>query len=243
MKSTPFFLAALALASPAMAAVSATAWSQDAAIDLSASASGARRVAPAAVAYAPDFVAGGDAASGKVELLDILHYGTFAPTTNTLVSTSAASAVGSVALSAAGAHHLVLRAFDANDAFVGEISADVGLGVGSGFSAETLADMESDKLNRMVQSGALPDLVYSTEWAEGAASLAIDHDPGSGVFKTLLSASAPADGTHSFRPTAAKRTTGTVRLHFYDAGGSEIGEPLFASYAGVGDMATVLFVR
>lgn len=241
MKSTPIFLAALALASPAMAAVSATAWSQDAAIDFSAS--GARHVAPAAVAYAPDFVAGGDAASGKVELLDILHYGTFAPTTNTLVSTSAASAVGSVALSAAGAHHLVLRAFDANDAFVGEISADVGLGVGSGFSTETLADMESDKLNRAVQSGALPDLVYSTEWAEGAASLAIDHDPGAGVFKTLLSASAPADGTHSFRPTAAKRTTGTVRLHFYDAGGSEIGEPLLASYAGVGDMATVLFVR
>ena len=36
---------------------------------------------------------------------------------------------------------------------------------------------------------------------------------------------------------------GAVRLHFYDAGGAEIGEPLLASYAGVGDMATVLFMR
>ena len=33
------------------------------------------------------------------------------------------------------------------------------------------------------------------------------------------------------------------RLHFYDAGGAEIGEPLLASYAGIADMATVLFMR
>ena len=229
------------LATAAAAHGSDTAWSQPASIDLRDG--NARRVAPVAVPYGPDFVPGGDAASGKVELLDIQHYGTFSPVTNTLVSTSAASSVGAVALAATGAHHLVLRAFDANDALVGEISADVGLGVDSGFAAETLADTGTNKLDRVVQSGERPGLVYSDTWAEGVASLAIDHDPGSGAFNTLFSANAPADGTYSFNPTAVKRTTGTVRLHFYDVGGNEIGEPLLASYAGIADMATVLFVR
>ncbi len=239
MKQVPIICAMLAAAISAHGAD--TAWSPASAIDLSAGAT--RRVAPVSVAYAPYFVPGGDPTFGKVELLDIRHYGTFSPTTNTLVSTSAAPAVGSVALATAGAHHLVLRAFDANDAFVGEISADVGLGVCSGFCPETLADTEDGKLDRAVQSVERPGLIYSDTWVGGAASLTIDHDAGTSAFNTIFSAYAPADGTYSFHPTAVKRTTGTVRLHFYDAGGAEIGEPLLASYAGVGDMATVLLMR
>jgi hypothetical protein len=242
MKQVPILCAMLALAVSVHGAD--TAWSQPAAIDLTGGAT--RRVAPVSVAYAPYFVPGGDPTFGKVELLDIRHYGTFSPTTNTLVSTSAASVVGAATLTGAGAHHLVLRAFDANDALVGEISADVGLGVDSGFTAETLADMEDGKLDRAVAAGGVdvrPALAYSDKWVARAASLAIDHDAGAGVFNTIFSANAPADGTYSFHPTAVKRTTGTVRLHFYDVGGNEIGEPLLASYAGVGDMATVLFMR
>ncbi len=242
MRRIPILCAMLAAAAAAHG--SNAAWSQPSSIDLRDD--NARRVAPAAVAYSPDYVPDGDAASGKVELLDIQHYGTFSPTTNTLVSTSAASVVGAATLTGAGAHHLVLRAFDANDALVGEISADVGLGVDSGFAAETLADMEDGKLDRAVAAGGVdvrPALAYSDKWVARAASLAIDHDAGAGVFNTIFSANAPADGTYSFHPTAVKRTTGTVRLHFYDVGGNEIGEPLLASYAGVGDMATVLFMR
>lgn len=242
MRRIPILCAMLATAAAAHGAD--TAWSQPSAIDLTAG--NARRVAPAAVAYSPDYVSGGDATSGKVELLDIQHYGTFSPTTNTLVSTSAASAVGAATLTGAGAHHLVLRSFDAGDALVGEISADVGLGLASTFSAETLADMEDDKLDRAVATGGVdgrPGLVYSGAWVSGAASLAIDHDSGTGAFNAIFSASAPADGTYSFHPTAAKRTTGTVRLHFYDAGGAEIGLPLLASYDGIADLATVMTVR
>ena len=239
MKQVPILCAMIALAVSVQGAD--TAWSQPSAVDVTGG--NARRVAPAAVAYSPDYIPGGDAASGKVELLDIQHYGTFSPTTNTLVSTSAASVVGSVSLTGAGAHHLVLRAFDSNDALVGEISADVGLGLASTFSAETLADIADGKLDRAVLSVERPGLIYSDTWVGGAASLAIDHDAGVGVFNTIFSANAPADGTYSFKPTAVKRTTGTVRLHFYDVGGNEIGEPLLASYAGVGDMATVLFMR
>ena len=242
MKRIPILCAMLAaMAATALADVSATAWSQPSAINMSSGNS--RRVAPAAVAYGPDYVSGGDAASGKVELLDIQHYGTFSPTTNTLVSTSAASAIGAAMLTGAGAHHLVLRSFDSNDALVGEIAADVGLGVGSGFSAETLADMEDDKLDRAVQSGERPGLAYSDKWVAGAASLAIDHNSGSGSFNTLFSANAPADGTYSFNPTAVKRTTGTVRLHFYDADGDEIGLSLVASYSGVEDLASIMYFR
>lgn len=238
MKQVPVICAMLAAAISAHGAD--TAWSQPAAIDLTGGAT--RRVAPVSVVYAPYFVPGGDPTFGKVELLDIAHFGTYSPTTNTLVST-AASGVGSVALATPGAHHLVLRAFDANDAFVGEISADVGLGVCSGFCPETLADTEDGKLDRVVQSGERPGLIYSDTWVGGAASLAIDHDAGTDVFNTIFSANAPADGTYSFHPTAVKRTTGTVRLHFYDAGGDEIGEPLLASYTGVRNMATVLLMR
>ena len=238
MKQVPILCAMIALAVSVQGAD--TAWSQPSAVDVTGG--HARRVAPAAVAYSPDYIPGGDAASGKVELLDIQHYGTFSPTTNTLVSTSAASAIGAATLTGAGAHHLVLRSFDSNDALVGEISADVGLGVDSGFAAETLADMEDGKLDRAVRSER-PGLAYSDKWVAGAASLAIDHNSGSGSFNTLFSANAPADGTYSFNPTAPKRTTGTVRLHFYDAVGDEIGFPLLASYTGIGELATVIYMR
>lgn len=239
MRRIPILCTMLAAAAAAHGAD--TAWSQPSAIDLTGG--NARRVAPAAVAYSPDYVPGGDAAFGKVELLDIQHYGTFSPTTNTLVSTSAAAAIGAATLTGAGAHHLVLRAFDSSDALVGEISADVGLGLASTFSAETLADTDDDKLNRAVQAGGRPGLVYSDTWVAGAASLAIDHNSGGSSFNTLFSANAPADGTYSFNPTAVKRTTGTVRLHFYDAGGDEIGSPLLASYDGICDLATVMIMR
>lgn len=242
MRQIPILCAMLATAATAHG--SDTAWSQPSAIDLTGG--NARRVAPAAVAYSPDYVSGGDAASGKVELLDIQHYGTFSPTTNTLVSTSAASAIGAATLTGAGAHHLVLRSFDSNDALVGEISADVGLGLASTFSAETLADMADDKLDRAVAAGGVdgrPALVYSDKWVAGADSLAIDHNSGGSSFNTLFSVNAPADGKYSFNPTAKKRMTGTVRLHFYDADGDEIGSPLLAYYDGIGELATVIYMR
>lgn len=241
MKHSILCLVALATLAATRSFGGSTAWSAPASIDFRED--NARRVAPVAIPYSPDFVAGGNAADGKVELLRISHYDTFRPSTNTLVSTSAASAIGAAMLTGVGAHHLVLRSFDSNDALVGEISADVGLGVDSGFVAETLADMEDDKLDRAVRSGERPGLAYSDKWVAGAASLAIDHNSGSGSFNTLFSANAPADGTYSFNPTAVKRTTGTVRLHFYDADGDEIGLSLVASYSGVADLATIMYFR
>lgn len=236
MRRIPILCAILAAtAATALADVSATAWSPSASIDMRDG--NARRAAPASVLYDASFVEGG-AATGYVELLDIQHYGTFSPTTNTLVSTSAASAIGYVSLAGTGAHHLVLRSFDAGDALVGEISADVGLGVDSGFVAETLADMEDDKLQRAVDADGRKnrlahDVAYSTGWFKGAASVALSLDRaplggGAGAeTKTLGSWNADASGAYVFfRPTT--RGAYTLRLAALDASGNPLGTPLEA---------------
>ena len=241
MRRIPILCAMLtATAAMALADVSATAWSQPAAIDMRDGS--ARRVAPASVSYDASFVEGGTA-NGYVELLDIRHYGTFSPTTNTLVSTSAASAVGSVSLVGTGAHHLVLRSFAASDALVGEISADVGLGVDSGFVAETLADMEDDKLQRAIdadgrQNRLTHDVSYSTGW--------LDRTPlGGGAVaetKELGSWDANASGAYAFlRPTT--RGSYTLRLAALDASGDPFGTPLEATLDWQWDDLFVIIVR
>lgn len=139
MKHTTLCLTALAaLAAAGLAAASDTAWSPATSIDLRSD--NARRIAPVDVSYSPAF-AGGSAADGKVELLKISHYDTFHPSTQILV-TASSPAVGGATLPSAdagSAFRLVLRAFDANNAFVGSISADVGLGVTAPLSPRTLA--------------------------------------------------------------------------------------------------------
>lgn len=250
MRRIPVLCALLAAASPAFADVSATAWSQPSSIDMRDGS--ARRTAPASVRYDTMFV-DGDAVAGHVELLDILHFGTFSPATNTLVPASAASASGSVTLAATGAHHLVLRSFDENDAIVGEISADVGIGVDSGFSSETLADMEADKLQRAVNADGrqnrLPhDVAYSTGWFAGAASVALTLDRmplgGGAVAETKALGSWDADASGAFpflRPTT--RGAYTLRLAALDGSGDPLGTPLEASLDWPWDDLFVIIMR
>lgn len=240
MKTATFLFAALlAGASAASAATTGTA---TLAVDFTES-GGVRFPAPASIAYAPSW-ADATATADSCELLMVTHVGQEQCATQTLVSAASAAGVHSLAVPADGARavRLVLRAYSGG-AVVGELVKDVSLAAVSEPSTGGYYDTTDSKLDRVVQSGEHPGLVYSTEWADGVASLAIDHDSGTGAFNAIFSANAPADGTYSFNPTAVKRTTGTVRLHLYDIGGNEIGEPLLASYAGIADMATVLFVR
>ena len=245
MKYSTLCLAALFVfgrAALVAAAASDTAWSPATSIDLRND--NARRIAPVDVSYSPAFVAGGSMANGKVELLKISHYDTFHPSTQILV-TASSPAVGAATLPAPdiGAYRLVLRAFDANDAFVGSISADVGLGVTAPLSPKTLADMADEKLDRFIQTGATPPLAYSDAWTNGVASIAIDVALEKGSVKSLFSNDAPADGTYSFSPVGEKRTRNAVRLHFYDSGDNEICAPLVAYYTGITDFATVILLR
>ena len=76
-------------------------------------------------------------------------------------------------------------------------------------------------------------LVYSDTWTNGVASIMSDHVAYNIRTKMLLSNVAPADGELEFRPYGKKGKTHTCRLHFLDALGDEIGEPLTASYTGV----------
>lgn len=243
MKHSILCLVALATLAATQSFGGSTAWSAPASIDFRED--NARRVAPVAISYSPDFVAGGSAADGKVELLKISHYDTFQPSTQSLVSVSS-PAVGGATLPSAdagSAFRLVLRAFDANDALVGSISADVGLGVTAPLSPKTLADMADEKLDRFIQTGATPPLAYSDAWTNGVASIAIDVALEKGSVKSLFSNGAPADGTYSFSPVGEKRTRNAVRLHFYDSGDNEVCDPLVAYYTGITDFATVILLR
>ncbi|MBP5543636.1 MAG: hypothetical protein ILM98_06145 [Kiritimatiellae bacterium] len=231
------FAALLAVASAASAATTGAA---TLAVDFT-EAHGSRFPAPAAIGYAPSWVA---AAADTCDLLLVTHVGQEQCATQTLVSAASAAGIFSLAVPDDGSRavRLILRGYSGG-AVAGELVKDVSLAVVSAPTADGYYDTTDSKLDRVVQSGERPALVYSDTWAEGVASLAIDHDSGTGAFNAIFSANAPADGTYSFNPTAVKRTTGTVRLHFYDVGGNEIGEPLLASYAGIADMATVLFMR
>ena len=241
MKHSILCLVALAALAATRSYGGSTAWSAPASIDFRDD--NARRVAPVDVSYSPAF-AGGSEEAGKVELLKISHYDTFQPSTQILVSVSS-PAIGAATLPAqdAGAYRLVLRAFDANDALVGSISADVGLGVTSSFSAETLADMADEKLDRLIQTGATPQLAYSDSWTNGVASIAIDVALEKGSVKPLFSSNAPADGSYGFTPVGEKRTRNAVRLHFYDSGENEICEPYVAYYTGTTGLATLMIWR
>lgn len=242
MRRIPVLILILAV-SAALADGSATMWSQPTAIDLRTD--NLCRVAPVDISYSPDFVAGGSAADGKVELLKISHYDTFHPSTQILV-TASSPAVGDATLPAADAgtaFRLVLRAFDANNAFVGSISADVGLGVTAPLTPGTLADMADEKLDRFIQSGASPLLAYSDTWTNDVASIAIDVALENGSVKSLFSNGAPGDGTYGFVPVGEKRTRNVVRLHFYDSGDNEICDPLVAHYTGITDFATRIIVK
>ena len=226
----------------ALLAVATTAHGATATLGVDFTESGAARFpAPASIAYAPSWVA---AAADTCDLLLVTHVGQEQCATQTLVSAASAAGIFSLAVPADGSRavRLILRGYSGG-AVAGELVKDVSLAVVSAPTADGYYDTTDSKLDRVVQSGERPALVYSDTWAEGVATLAIDHDSGTGAFNAIFSANAPADGTYSFNPPAVKRTTDTVRLHFYDVGGNEIGEPLLASYAGIADMATVLFVR
>lgn len=226
---------------------SATAWSPAAAIDLRDG--NLCRVAPVAVSYSPDFVTGTNTPGGTVEMLAISHYGTYHPSTQALATVSSPS-VGSVTLGTAEdagtAYHIVLRAFSGSS-LLGEISADVGLAVDSGFSHDTLADMQTNKLQRAVDAGAsVLNLAYDTAWTDGTARLALtctDSTPGrnDGIASTIAEFPAPAGGAFAFGARLVYASH-AFRLTAYDSNGAVVGEPLEASYT-YGHPGVILFFR
>ena len=238
MKTTNFLFAALlAGASAASAATTATA---TLAVDFT-EAGGARFPAPASVAYAPSWAA---ATADSCELLLVTHVGQQQCATQTLVSATSSAGAYTLALPADGSRavRLVLRSLSGG-AVAGTLVKDVSLAAVSPASARGYYDTTEDKIDHVLQRGLRPQLVYSDTWTNGVASLAIDLVPEVGAQATLFTASAPADGTYTFRPVGEKGSRNAVRLHFYDSGANEIGDPFVAYYTGIVNPATFFLVR
>lgn len=235
MKSGVFLLAA-AISAASHVALGATA---TCAVDFTESGA-VRFPAPAAVGYAPSWTG---AAADSCDLLLVTHVGQEQCATQTLVSAASAAGEHSLAVPADGSRavRLVLRA-RSGGSVVGELVKDVSLSAVSPASVEGYFDTTDEKLDRVVQSGMRPQLVYSDSWTNGVASVVIDHVAYDGETTTLFSQSAPADGTYSFNPTGIKRHTHTCRLHFLDSLGEDVCDPFTASYAGVVGMGFILSV-
>ncbi len=237
MKTTNFLFAALlAGASAASAATIATV---TLAVDFT-EAGGARFPTPASVAYAPSWAA---ATADNCELLLVTHVGQAQCATQTLVSATSSSGAYTLALPADGSRavRLVLRSLFGG-AVAGTLVKDVSLAAIASASPGAF-DTTEDKIDHVLQRGLRPQLVYSDTWTNGVASLAIDLVPEVGAQATLFTASAPADGTYAFRPVGEKGSRNAVRLHFYDSGANEIGDPFVAYYTGIVNPATFFLVR
>ena len=238
MKTTNFLFAALlAGASAASAATTATA---TLAVDFT-EAGGARFPTPASVAYAPAWAS---ATADSCELLLVTHVGQQQCATQTLVSATSSAGAYTLALPADGSRavRLVLRSLSGG-AVAGTLVKDVSLAAVSPASARGYYDTTEDKIDHVLQRGLRPQLVYSDTWTNGVASLAIDLVPEVGAQATLFTASAPADGTYTFRPVGEKGSRNAVRLHFYDSATNEIGDPFVAYYTGIVNPATFFLVR
>ncbi len=136
---------------------------------------------------------------------------------------------------------LVLRSLSGG-AVAGTLVKDVSLAAIASASPGAF-DTTEDKIDHVLQRGLRPQLVYSDTWTNGVASLAIGLVPEVGAQTTLFTASAPADGTYAFKPVGEKGTRNAVRLHFYDSGANEIGDPFIAYYTGIVNPATFFLVR
>ena len=233
------FAALLAGASAASAATTATA---TLAVDFTES-GGARFPAPASVAYAPSW-ADETATADSCELLLVTNVGQQQCATQTLVSATSSAGAYTLALPANGSRavRLVLRSLSGG-AVAGTLVKDISLAAVSPASARGYYDTTEDKIDHVLQRGLRPQLVYSDTWTNGVASLAIDLVPEVGAQATLFTASAPADGTYTFRPVGEKGSRNAVRLHFYDSGTNEIGDPFVAYYTGIVNPATFFLVQ
>ena len=240
MKTTNFLLAVLLVG--ASAASAATTGTATLAVDFT-EAGGARFPAPASVAYAPAW-ADETATADSCELLLVTHVGQQQCATQTLVSATSSAGAYSLTVPADGSRavRLVLRSLSGGAA-IGALVKDVSLAAVSPASARGYYDTTEDKIDHVLQRGLRPQLVYSDTWTNGVTSLAIDLVPEVGVQTTLFTASAPADGTYAFKPVGEKGSRNAVRLHFYDSGTNEIGDPLVAYYTGIVNPATFLLVR
>ena len=231
MRTGRYLFAAVVLAG-ASAASAATTGTATCAVDFTES--GAMRfTAPASIRYAPA-LADETATADSCDLLLVTHVGQEQCATQTLVSAASAAGVHSLGLPADGSRtiRLVLRA-RSGGSVVGELVKDVSLAAVSPSSAEGYYDTGDSKIDRLLASGGTPQLVYSDTWTNGVASLYIDHVDYKLRTRTLFSAATPADGEYVFNPFGRKNRTHTCRLHFRDALGDEIGEPLTASYTGI----------
>ena len=239
---TATFLFGAALLTVASAASAATTGTATLAVDFT-EAGKARFPAPASIAYAPAW-ADATATADSCELLMVTHVGQQQCATQTLVSATSAAGAYSLNIPADGsrAARLILRALSGGSV-IGTFAKDVSFATVSPASDGGYFDTTDAKLERVVQSGERPQLVYSSAWADGVVSLAIDVVPQEGAQTTLFTANAPADGTYDFRPVGKKRTHNAVQLHFYDSGNAEIGAPLVAYYTGIANPATTIIWR
>ena len=237
MKTTNFLLAVLLVG--ASAASAATTGTATLAVDFT-EVGGARFPAPASVAYAPAWAS---ATADSCELLLVTHVGQQQCATQTLVSATSAAGAYTLNIPADGSRavRLVLRSLSGG-AVAGTLVKDVSLAAIASASPGAF-DTTEDKIDHLLQRGLRPQLVYSDTWTNGVASLAIDLVPEVGAQATLFTASAPADGTYTFRPVGEKGSRNAVRLHFYDSGANEIGNPFIAYYTGIVNPATFFLVR
>ena len=216
------------------AASAATGTSAAVAVDLS---DAAVSRTPLSVGYSPLW--NGAGAGTQVEIVAVYHDRQEKRTEEVLFTGAVdASGVYSLVLPESGirAFTLIHRTKD-GDTGVGELSTTVSLGESSDASDEAFADTTEEKLDRIAaDKKSAATLAISRSWVEGAATVMLEHieTPVSGepTVTELYRGAVPDSETYTFVPFGAKRSACQCKLHFYDANGVEVGEPLTADYDG-----------
>lgn len=214
----------------------ATGTSTAVAIDLSDSSVFA---SPLAVGYSPAWNGAAADAGAVVEIVAVYH-DKQEKRSEEVLFTGATDASGVYSLNLSDgmprAFTLIHRT-KIGDAVVGELSMAVSLGEGGESADEAFADTTAEKLDRVAaDKKSAATLAISRSWVEGAVTVMLEHieTPVSGepTVTELYRGAVPDSETYTFVPFGAKRSACQCKLHFYDANGVEVGEPLTADYDG-----------
>ena len=219
--SAPLRMAACAAALSAFAddVESVTAWA-DGTIAVDASVDGFRAaMSPCTLRCSPDWCTGGTNVAGASYSLSVVTGPDTANAVTTAVSVAEATQEDDVSYTGSGYVRFILKA-EAEGAVVGStLVQDVSFGVRSALSAAAAFDGREGALQEIADAGTATTLLYSSDWAEGAANLQISsvcvrHAKNGDLLdvttNALYSSAAPASGERAYVP--GRQPWGEYRL-------------------------------
>ena len=139
-----------------------------------------------------------DAEGAEYSLSVVTDPGTANATTSS-VPVSAATVEGDVAYVGSGYVRFILKASVGGVETGGTLVQDVSFGVKSAAGAAIVADSRAASLQEALDANGVANVVYSSEWAEGAAAVSVSEikisKNGGASTNLVFSAPAVADGT------------------------------------------------